>query len=103
MGQEHLKTVLILLGYLPAKANVFEKEPNLNVECAVISVQLAVSTAQFSVWLCRCTQIRDFGLQHICGMRNLHILSVAGNHFVSQSVSHIYLSDLSLYYCLTVC
>ena len=25
-----------------------------------------------------CTQIRDFGLQHICGMRNLHILSVAG-------------------------
>ena len=45
MGQEHLKTVLILLGYLPAKANVFEKEPNLNVECAVISVQLAVSTA----------------------------------------------------------
>ena len=103
MGQEHLKTVLILLGYLPAKANVFEKEPNLNVECAVISVQLAVSTAQFSVWLCRCTQIRDFGLQHICGMRNLHILSVAGNHLeVSQSVSQSVISIFLTCHCIIV-
>ena len=29
-----------------------------------------------------CTQIRDFGLQHICGMRSMQILSLAGNYWL---------------------
>ena len=41
-----------------------------------ISTMLALS----SLFLRWCSQIRDFGLQHICGMRNLHILSVAGTY-----------------------
>lgn len=32
-------------------------------------------TALFMRW---CTQIRDFGLQHLCSMRNLQVLSLAG-------------------------
>ena len=39
-----------------------------------ISTMLALTT----LYLRWCTQIRDFGLQHICGMRNLTILSLAG-------------------------
>ena len=41
-----------------------------------ISTMLALG----SLFLRWCSQIRDFGLQHICGMRNLRILSVAGEH-----------------------
>lgn len=33
-------------------------------------------TALFLRW---CSQVRDFGLQHLCSMRNLQILSLAGN------------------------
>ena len=40
-----------------------------------ISTMLALNTL-FLRW---CTQIRDFGLQHICGMRSMQILSLAGN------------------------
>lgn len=32
-------------------------------------------TALFLRW---CSQVRDFGLQHLCSMRNLQILSLAG-------------------------
>ena len=39
-----------------------------------ISTMLALG----SLFLRWCSQIRDFGLQHICGMRNLRVLSVAG-------------------------
>ena len=39
-----------------------------------ISTMLALS----SLFLRWCALIRDFGLQHICGMRNIRILSVAG-------------------------
>ena len=39
-----------------------------------ISTMLALNTL-FLRW---CTQIRDFGLQHICGMRSMQILSLAG-------------------------
>lgn len=34
-------------------------------------------TALFLRW---CSQVRDFGLQHLCSMRNLQILSLAGNN-----------------------
>ncbi|KAJ8919837.1 hypothetical protein NQ315_006366 [Exocentrus adspersus] len=33
-----------------------------------------------SLYLRWCSQIRDFGLQHLCGMRNLQILSLAGSY-----------------------
>jgi F-box/leucine-rich repeat protein 16 len=39
-----------------------------------ISTMLALHT----LYLRWCTQIRDFGLQHICGMRSMQILSLAG-------------------------
>jgi F-box/leucine-rich repeat protein 16 len=39
-----------------------------------ISTMLALHT----LYLRWCSQIRDFGLQHICGMRSMHILSLAG-------------------------
>lgn len=39
-----------------------------------ISTMLSLS----SLYLRWCSQIRDFGLQHLCGMRNLQILSLAG-------------------------
>lgn len=39
-----------------------------------ISTMLALNT----LYLRWCTQIRDFGLQHICGMRSMQILSLAG-------------------------
>ena len=45
-----------------------------------ISTMLALNTL-FLRW---CTQIRDFGLQHICGMRSMQILSLAGNYRVDQ-------------------
>lgn len=35
-----------------------------------------------SLFLRWCSQVRDFGLQHLCSMRNLQILSVAGNEFI---------------------
>lgn len=44
-----------------------------------ISTMLAIHTL-FLRW---CTQIRDFGLQHICGMRSMQVLSLAGEHFRS--------------------
>lgn len=39
-----------------------------------ISTMLSLS----ALYLRWCSQIRDFGLQHLCGMRNLQILSLAG-------------------------
>ena len=39
-----------------------------------ISTMLALNT----LYLRWCSQIRDFGLQHICGMRSMQILSLAG-------------------------
>lgn len=39
-----------------------------------ISTMLSL-TALFLRW---CSQVRDFGLQHLCSMRNLQILSLAG-------------------------
>jgi hypothetical protein len=39
-----------------------------------ISTMLSLS-ALFLRW---CSQVRDFGLQHLCGMRNLQVLSLAG-------------------------
>jgi len=39
-----------------------------------ISTMLALHT----LYLRWCTQIRDFGLQHICGMRSMQVLSLAG-------------------------
>lgn len=39
-----------------------------------ISTMLSL-TALFIRW---CSQVRDFGLQHLCSMRNLQILSLAG-------------------------
>lgn len=32
-----------------------------------------------ALYLRWCSQLRDLGLQHLCGMRNLQILSLAGN------------------------
>lgn len=46
-----------------------------------ISTMLALHT----LYLRWCTQIRDFGLQHICGMRSMQILSLAGNICVHLS------------------
>lgn len=40
-----------------------------------VSTMLSL-TSLFLRW---CTQLRDFGLQHLCSMRNLQILSLAGN------------------------
>jgi F-box/leucine-rich repeat protein 16 len=45
-----------------------------------ISTMLALHT----LYLRWCTQIRDFGLQHICGMRSMQVLSLAGMHTLSQ-------------------
>ena len=42
-----------------------------------ISTMLALHT----LYLRWCTQIRDFGLQHICGMRSMQILSLAGKFY----------------------
>lgn len=47
-----------------------------------ISTMLSLS----SLYLRWCSQIRDFGLQHLCGMRNLQILSLAGKH---KLLSHV--------------
>lgn len=38
-----------------------------------------------SLYLRWCSQIRDFGLQHLCGMRNLQILSLAGCPLLTSS------------------
>ncbi|KAI5694617.1 F-box/LRR-repeat protein 16-like [Diaphorina citri] len=32
-----------------------------------------------------CAQVRDFGIQHLCNMRNLQVLSVAGCPLLSAS------------------
>jgi F-box/leucine-rich repeat protein 16 len=32
-----------------------------------------------------CAQIRDFGLQHLCSMRNLQVLSLAGCPLLTSS------------------
>lgn len=39
-----------------------------------VSTMLSL-TALFLRW---CSQVRDFGLQHLCSMRNLQVLSLAG-------------------------
>lgn len=46
-----------------------------------ISTMLSL-TALFLRW---CSQVRDFGLQHLCSMRNLQVLSLAGNVIISVS------------------
>ena len=51
-----------------------------------ISTMLALHT----LYLRWCTQIRDFGLQHICGMRSMQILSLAGT---CQTVQNSYYQD----------
>ena len=48
-----------------------------------ISTMLALS----SLFLRWCSQIRDFGLQHICGMRNIRILSVAGKTAMNECLA----------------
>ncbi len=45
---------------------------------------ISTMLALHSLFLRWCSQIRDFGLQHICGMRNLKILSVAGKQKKSK-------------------
>ena len=45
-----------------------------------ISTMLALHT----LYLRWCTQIRDFGLQHICGMRSMQILSLAGKFVMAE-------------------
>ena len=49
-----------------------------------ISTMLALHT----LYLRWCTQIRDFGLQHICGMRSMQILSLAGKNYLIVSLTH---------------
>lgn len=49
-------------------------------------------TALFLRW---CSQVRDFGLQHLCSMRNLQILSLAGN----KHIHHIHLQHKCHCYC----
>lgn len=39
-------------------------------------------TALFLRW---CSQVRDFGLQHLCSMRNLQVLSLAGCPLLTSS------------------
>lgn len=49
-----------------------------------ISTMLSLS-ALFLRW---CSQVRDFGLQHLCSMRNLQVLSLAGMCTVPRLQSH---------------
>ncbi len=48
-----------------------------------ISTMLALHT----LYLRWCTQVRDFGLQHICGMRNMQVLSLAGEDICAAAKS----------------
>ena len=48
-----------------------------------ISTMLALHT----LYLRWCTQVRDFGLQHICGMRNMQVLSLAGEDICASTKS----------------
>ncbi|GBO29751.1 hypothetical protein AVEN_116259-1, partial [Araneus ventricosus] len=46
-----------------------------------------------------CTQLRDFGLTHVCNMRNLEILSLAGKLILSISLSFQWRRDRKGYRC----
>lgn len=61
-----------------------------------ISTMLSL-TALFLRW---CSQVRDFGLQHLCSMRNLQILSLAGKYF--QVASDHFMFIAVVYACLDV-
>ncbi|KAL3877877.1 hypothetical protein ACJMK2_035521 [Sinanodonta woodiana] len=43
-------------------------------------------TSLLKLFLRWCTQVRDFGLQHVYTMRNLRVLSVAGCTLLSKQV-----------------
>ena len=49
-----------------------------------------ISTMQslVALYLRWCSQVRDFGVQHLCGMRSLQLLSLAGLFLWCFSDSH---------------
>lgn len=63
-----------------SKSNFFRSLPSsrcvhiTDIGVGYISTMLSLS-ALFLRW---CSQVRDFGLQHLCSMRNLQVLSLAG-------------------------
>lgn len=60
-------------------------------------------TTLFLRW---CSQVRDFGLQHLCSMRNLQILSLAGlyleNGYHYHSYNEIKTINMPLFFILFV-
>ena len=59
----------------------------LCLRCDIGVGYISTMLALHSLFLRWCSQIRDFGLQHICGMRNLKILSVAGKKLFHNLLS----------------
>lgn len=47
---------------------------------------LSTMSSLLKLFLRWCTQIRDFGLQHMYSMKNLRVLSLAGTCFVSLTM-----------------
>ena len=67
------KTSIVQLLY-KLKCSYFRCVHITDIGIGYISTMLALNT----LYLRWCTQIRDFGLQHICGMRSMKVLSLAG-------------------------
>lgn len=44
-----------------------------------------------------CSQLRNFSIQHLCGMRHLRILSLAGNYYYCDNYDSYFITALEIH------
>ena len=86
-NQFNLWLVVSAIGETPLKAIIRQLIVTPIFRCRCVHITdigigyISTMLALHTLYLRWCTQIRDFGLQHICGMRSMQILSLAGKFY----------------------